>query len=86
MSAKTGVLRSKTPVFAQPARQLSAIQSGFRVLEAKPRLFLMARARIIFRAKPRKKGIPALHETENFRRLNLNETIYWEAAGFARSR
>ena len=35
ISAKTGVLRSKIPVFAQPARRLSAIQSDFRVLEAK---------------------------------------------------
>jgi len=35
-SAKIGVLRSKTPFFAQPARRLSAIQSDFRVLEAKP--------------------------------------------------
>ena len=48
------------PGFAQPARRLSAIQSDFRGLEAKTRRFLMARARIIFRVKPRKTGIPAL--------------------------
>ena len=34
---------------------------GRRVWEAKPRRFLMARARFFFRAKQRKTGIPALH-------------------------
>ena len=45
---------AKPHFFAQPARRLSAIQSDFCVLEAKTRRFLMARARTIFRAKPRK--------------------------------
>ena len=43
---------------------MSAIQSDFRVEAKKTGRFLMARARIIFRAKPRKTGIPALPEEQ----------------------
>ena len=73
LSAKTGVLRSKTPHarakvlfsrtpgFAQPARRLSAIQSDFRVLEAKTRRFFLWRVLgFFFALSQEKKGIPAL--------------------------
>ena len=71
---KTGFCAAKPVFFAQPARRLSAIQSGFRVLEAKTRLFLMAHSRrIIFRAKPRKTGNPALRRAKiSSPRLKIN--------------
>ena len=44
LAKKSGVLRGvllrKTPVFAQPVRRLSAIETDVRVLEAKKRRFL----------------------------------------------
>ena len=65
LSAKTGVLlAAQNPGFCAACAAIERHSKRFRVLEGKTRLFLMARARIIFCAQPRKTGNPALHTAQ----------------------